>query len=224
MPKTFVVSDLHLGSRFSRAGLFLDFLSGLPEGATLILNGDVVDHMCRVMPPVHAQVFDRLRAESLRRPVIWIRGNHDEEHQMDNPARIEFRTSYSLGRTLHAEHGSDFTSESAIYRVFVRCFRAFHNFLILLGAERVHVAFFAKNFPRLYEALRRHVRRKATEYARRNGFGAVTCGHTHFAEATVLDGVHYFNTGSWTEEPVHYLEVDGTACALKNYEPARQTH
>lgn len=220
--KTFVVSDLHLGSRFTRAGLFLDFLSNLPRGAALVLNGDVVDRMCRVMPPEHARVLDRLAEESQRRTVIWIRGNHDEKHDPANKGRIEFRTSFSIDGVIHVEHGDDFTSESPIYQLFVRCFRAFHNMLIFFGAERVHVAFFAKNFPLLYEALRRHVRRGATEHARRNGFKAAACGHTHFAEETVLNGIRYFNTGSWTEEPVHYLEIDDDACRLMQYEKAKQ--
>lgn len=215
----YVVSDLHLGSRFTRATLFLDFLARLPPDAELILNGDVVDRMCRTLPPEHQQVLAALRLRAERAPVIWIRGNHDSRFTLPDPGRIRFCTSHAIDHRLYLEHGDNFSTTGPFYRLGVRCFRAFHNLLIACGAEAVHVAFFAKNFPHLYSALCRHVRQGALDYGRRHGFTAVACGHTHRAETALLQGVQYFNTGSWTEEPVHYLEITDTACTLKRHEP-----
>ena len=51
--------------------------------------------------------------------------------------------------------------------------------------------------------------------ARSRRHGAVACGHTHHVEDVVIDGIHYFNTGSWTETPVFYLDVTDTDIELR---------
>jgi UDP-2,3-diacylglucosamine pyrophosphatase LpxH len=72
----------------------------------------------------------------------------------------------------------------------------------------MHVAHYAKRFPRLYDILCRHVRLNAVEFAREHGYAAITCGHTHFAEDVMVDGIRYINTGAWTEAPVVCLWMD----------------
>ena len=82
-----------------------------------------------------------------------------------------------------------------------------HDLRVKLGARSVHVAQYAKNWELLYRVLRKHVRINAVQYARENGFEAVTCGHTHFAEDIALNGIRYINTGAWTELPTFYIHV-----------------
>ncbi len=57
--------------------------------------------------------------------------------------------------------------------------------------------------------------RNAVQYARRNGFAAVICGHTHYSEDTVIQGIRYINTGCWTEWPPSYLVVNDKEMNLK---------
>ena len=45
-----IVSDLHLGSVYFQDRAFLAWLDALPEGAQLVLNGDVVDKLDRPLP------------------------------------------------------------------------------------------------------------------------------------------------------------------------------
>jgi UDP-2,3-diacylglucosamine pyrophosphatase LpxH len=45
--------------------------------------------------------------------------------------------------------------------------------------------------------------------------GVVT-GHTHFAEDTHVNDIHYVNTGSWTETPCAYVTVDSKGLMLHN--------
>ena len=47
-------------------------------------------------------------------------------------------------------------------------------------------------------------------------FEAITCGHTHYAEDSVCEGVRYINTGAWTESPSHYVLVTPTQILLKH--------
>ena len=45
------------------------------------------------------------------------------------------------------------------------------------------------------------IERRATEYAREQGYRFVTCGHTHLPLTAEVEGVRYFNSGTWTEHP-----------------------
>jgi predicted phosphodiesterase len=55
----------------------------------------------------------------------------------------------------------------------------------------------------------------AVNYAAEDGFEAVTCGHTHFAEEQFINGIRYLNTGAWTELPPHYVHVTDKEMSLK---------
>jgi UDP-2,3-diacylglucosamine pyrophosphatase LpxH len=58
----------------------------------------------------------------------------------------------------------------------------------------------------------------AVKCAMENGFEAVTCGHTHFAEDVIFNGVRYINTGAWTEFPAFFLHVTRDQMILKRME------
>ena len=205
-----VISDLHLGSHYCRCEEFMLFVRRLPQHTWLVLNGDVVHGWHTGLEEEHGKALDLLREESQRRPVIWVRGNHDDGYELERPGRIELAPHFSLGKRLFVAHGYDFDNVMPKNRAFIRVFRFLHHVRIRLGAQPVHVAFYAKRFPLLYNVLRRSVAANAVEFARENGYAAVTCGHTHFFEDTVQDGIRYINTGSWTEEPIHCLLVSDT--------------
>ena len=50
--------------------------------------------------------------------------------------------------------------------------------------------------------------------ARREGFSAVTCGHTHAPMVIEIEGRRYLNTGAWTEAPNHFVRVEGGTVEL----------
>ncbi|MBM4143649.1 MAG: hypothetical protein FJ225_08685 [Lentisphaerae bacterium] len=203
----YIVSDLHVGSSYFHRREFEAFLDGLPAGAALVLNGDVLDGRARMTGP-DRETLDRIAAESRRRRVVWIPGNHDAHLARGGTGGVEFRPSFSVGKRLFAAHGNEFDAIKRPSALFIVLFRWFHALRIRLGAEPVHVAFYAKKWPALYEVLRRHVARRAVRYAKANGYAAITCGHIHSAEDTRVDGVRYINTGAWTEPPLYWLRVD----------------
>lgn len=204
---TVVTSDVHLGSPFFLCERFEAFLLALPPEATLVLNGDTVDYRRGDMPERHLAVLDLLRAQSRVRPVVWVTGNHDDGYFMEDPAAIRFVHDFSLGKRLFIAHGHDFDNVMPYHRTFIRVFRALHLLRMRLGCEAVHVAQYAKKWAVLYGVLRRNVLMNALEHAREGGYAAVTCGHTHYPEDATIDGIRYFNTGSWTERPVYCLRV-----------------
>jgi UDP-2,3-diacylglucosamine pyrophosphatase LpxH len=204
---TYIVSDLHLGSSYFRRENFVRFLDTLPAGARLVLNGDILDEPGDPLSPEHAAVVRRLVAESYERPVVWVHGNHDESVALDDPGRIQFVRRWAVDDTLLVLHGDQLDGIMPRHGLFRLFFKKLHHLRIRLGFADVHVAHYAKRWSLLYRVLNEHVARRAIDAARREGFGAVTCGHTHAPMEWERDGHRYLNTGAWTEEPNHYVSV-----------------
>lgn len=205
---TIIVSDVHIGSKYCLCEQFINFIKGIPAGCTVVLNGDTVDYRHRHLSEKDMEALDLLRKESFSRRVVWVRGNHDRRYILKDPGRIEFKSSYSIGKRLYISHGHKFEERRLYSRMFVAFFRFFYDLRIMLGAEPVHVAYYAKKFPHLYRFFRARVRRHAVEQARENGYEAIACGHTHFTEDCAAGTIRYLNTGSWTESPIFYLAVN----------------
>jgi UDP-2,3-diacylglucosamine pyrophosphatase LpxH len=202
-----IVSDLHMGSRYFQSDIFAGFLNRLPDFHEFILNGDVLDRPQVKLAPMHQQTLDRIEQLSYRHKVVWVRGNHDNGYMPERLGKIEFCRRYTFNRQILITHGDDFDNIMPRSRIFIKAFRQLHDLRVRLGARPVHVAEYAKKWKSFYRVLRNGVMRNAVNFALENGFKAVTCGHTHFAEDLVLNGVRYINTGAWTEFPAHYLYV-----------------
>jgi UDP-2,3-diacylglucosamine pyrophosphatase LpxH len=210
-----IVSDLHIGMPHFRRGAFIRMVKSLDAETALVLNGDTIDNPRQQLEPEDEAVVDLLREESLHRRVIWVFGNHDETYQMSNPGRIEFRQHLELGNRLMIIHGDDFDLVMPRSLWFIRLFKIAHEIRLHLGAPPVHVAELAKRWtPFLYRVLTEEVKKNAVICALEGGFDAITCGHTHYPEDSLCEGVRYINTGSWTEEPLYYLSVDADEIRL----------
>ncbi len=216
----FIVSDLHLGSPHFYCREFIAFLDQLPAGATLVLNGDIIDDVRRRLPSTPRSVVDRLVRESQQRPVVWVRGNHDEYLALPEPGAIQFVDRWQFGTRLLVVHGADLDRLMPRHGLFKWLFRRLHRLRVALGFQDMHVAEYAKRWTSLYRALNEHVARNALRAAAEGGFAAIACGHTHAAMDLTTDQGRYLNTGAWTEIPLHYLRVDTTAITLLRYAPA----
>jgi UDP-2,3-diacylglucosamine pyrophosphatase LpxH len=218
---SYIVSDLHLGLAYFHRESFLAWLDQLPPGGRLILNGDIVDEPGAPLPAAHQAVLDRLVRESHRRPLVWVRGNHDVGWAMEDAGRIQFVDHWAIDRRLLVVHGSDLDDLMPRHGLFKWLFKRFHRLRVALGWPDVHVAQYAKKWDFLYRTLNKRVARNALRVARRRGFAAITCGHTHAAMDLAVDGRRYLNTGAWTEAPLHYLVVDPEQIRLQVYEDGR---
>ena len=218
--KAIIVSDLHMGSRYFRSQAFENFLNRLPDIDEFILNGDVLDRPHIKLTPFHQLNLERIEQLSLRCKVVWVRGNHDKGYMPASLGQIEFCRRYTFDNRILITHGDAFDNVMARSQIFMKAFRMMHDLRVRLGARPVHVAEYAKKWKAFYRVLRNNVMRNAVNFAAENGFEAVTCGHTHFAEDTVLNGVRYINTGAWTEFPAHYLYVTPEAMVLNRVDEA----
>ena len=81
MYKYIIVSDLHLGTKHSKAKEFLQFIEENPC-EQLILNGDIIDGWAlqrgTKWRTSHTKVIAKLIKLSTKQKIVWIRGNHDE--------------------------------------------------------------------------------------------------------------------------------------------------
>ena len=205
--KAIIVSDLHIGSRYFLREKFIQFLQNVPQDHEFILNGDIIDNPYAKMPAADQELLDYFGKMSLRQKVVWIRGNHDNGYLPDNIRKVEIKQHYALQKKLFITHGDFFDEVMPQSQIFIKIFKLLHDLRIQLGARPVHVAQYAKRWKSFYAYLRKNVMLNAVHYARENGFKAVTCGHTHYAEEHFINGIKYLNTGAWTEQPTHYVRV-----------------
>ena len=213
-----VVSDLHLGSPYCQQVAFGRFLDTLPADTGLILNGDILDRPHTPLPSAHKGVLDWLRHESYERQIVWVHGNHDAWYVIPDPAQITFAERFSVEDRLLIMHGHTCDALMPKSRSFIKLFLRWHQLRLWCGAQPRHVADYAKRWPSLYRVLTQHVMRNAVRAAKSEGFLAVTCGHTHYPETQLCDGVQYLNTGSWTETPNFYVAVTPHAVELRQAE------
>ena len=214
-----VVSDLHIGSQFFLHHDFEKLLESIPEDYELILNGDIIDDPKKKLLPPHKRVLHIIDQISHRQKVIWVRGNHDDGYARNGFKHIHFKTYYTIENKLLISHGCDFDEIMPRSQIFIKYFKFIHDIMIKFGSTPVHVAYYAKKFEFLYKVLRDNVMKNAVNCALENGYEAVVCGHTHYPEDRIYNGVRYMNTGAWTESPSFYLQLTGNQMTLNPIVP-----
>ena len=237
-----VVSDLHLGTKDSKAEEFIEFLEKHPTNL-LILNGDIVDGWAlnrgTKWKKQHTKVISKLLQLSNTTQIIWIRGNHDEFIQDfigTHLGRIEIKEDYRLTIERWME-GDIFRNES--YYVFhgdvVDVFITKYKWLSKIGAIGYDFALTLnrwynryrkwRNLP--YQSISQKIKggvKAATNYindfettalsmATKKGCNGVMCGHIHQPEDRMIDGKRYINSGDWIENMSAILiGKDGDIC------------
>ena len=210
-----IVSDIHIGSKFFLYQDFECFLNTIPEDAEFILNGDIIENPYVKLKPTDQQILNRFAQMSYQQKVVWVRGNHDNGYIPQNLGKIQIKPYHSIQKSVFITHGDFFDTVMPQSRIFIKTFKMMHDLRVRLGARPVHVAEYAKHWKRFYGYLRKNVMLNAVNYAAKNGFAAVACGHTHFAEEQFINGIKYLNTGAWTERPTYYVHITDNEITLQ---------
>ena len=223
-----IVSDLHLGTKDSKAEEFIEFLEKHPTNL-LILNGDIIDGWAlnrgAKWRKQHTKVISKLLRLSNTTQIIWIRGNHDEfiqEFIGTNLGAIEIREDYIINTKVWVENDV-YRNEN--YYVFhgdvVDVFITKYKWLSKIGAVGYDFALTLnrwynnyrkwKKLP--YQSISQKIKggvKAATNYindfettalsmAAKKGCNGVICGHIHQPEDRILNGKRYLNSGDWIE-------------------------
>jgi UDP-2,3-diacylglucosamine pyrophosphatase LpxH len=224
--RTLILSDIHLGSRHCNTALLNEVLDREPFDR-LILNGDTLNSVnLRKLNGPHWGLLDRFRKLGRSRELVLIRGNHD--HEGDHvPHYSANGSSNGNGSVEHAIstfnvlpgllgvpvlHGDRFDptlNYPVVTEVACFCYQ-------LTTKVNKKLAKWLKKKSKRWGGVLEFVRGKSVAHAQRQGIQGVITGHTHFAEDSRVDDVHYLNTGCWTEYPCSYVAVDGGTVSLKH--------
>ena len=222
---TLIVSDVHLGSGYNRAGELASFLTRRSFGRLIIL-GDLFDRPRTVMlRESEWDLMDAIRGLSRRKEVIWVEGNHDEGLGDVISAALGIRTEKeyewtSRGKRFLALHGHQFdiyTSSGSFAASFAGftygMLRKIDNFT---GTDLFHRLCFEN---RSWKRSSDMVKESALQFGKERGADIMFCGHTHRAEKDTRHGVEYVNTGCWSDLYCHYAVVDEHGALLKEFVP-----
>ena len=216
-----IVSDLHLGTKDSKAEEFIEFIESHPTDL-LILNGDIVDGWAlnrgTKWKKQHTKVISKLLHLSNTTRIIWIRGNHDEfiqEFIGTHLGAIEIREDYKL----------DINNTMESYYIFhgdvIDVFITKYKWLSKIGAIGYDFALWLNRVYNTYRKWRKlpyiSISQKikesvkvATNYvndfevtalsmATKKGCNGVICGHIHQPADRMIGGKRYLNSGDWIE-------------------------
>lgn len=244
--RTVWISDVHLGTRESKADLLAEFLRGL-SCERLYLLGDIVDgwRLSRSWRwgASHRRVVDAVLAlRDAGTRICWVIGNHDA-FLMPYLGRRAFgillrrkvvhRTAD--GRRLLVLHGDQLDARLGSGRLLARMGSQAYAMGISLDGflwdlrsrwgQRGHGSVVTAIKWRLKSA-RAHVakfERAAAELAREGGFDGVVCGHVHRPELRRIDGVLYANDGDWVEHATALVEDPSGQLELLVHDRAPRT-
>jgi UDP-2,3-diacylglucosamine pyrophosphatase LpxH len=221
--RTLFISDVHLGTRGSKADMLARFLD---ETACdkLYLVGDIIDgwrlRRSWYWDAHHDAVLRSiLRHARAGAEVIYIPGNHDEMFRAWLPMGLEVAGVRLAEDDIH--HAADGTRLLVMHGDAFDSVVRYFKFLALLGDGAYNLAL---TLNRWFNWGRRHLgypywslsawlKRQVKEAvkaidrfetalaqeARRRGLDGVVCGHIHHAEMRMIGTTRYFNTGDWVE-------------------------
>ncbi|MCX6762678.1 MAG: UDP-2,3-diacylglucosamine diphosphatase [Candidatus Moranbacteria bacterium] len=220
---TLIISDLHLGSRVSRAKEATEFLKNF-EFKKLILLGDIFEDLN----------FNRLRSDdwkflallthfSKTRKVRWIVGNHDKDlakiFAVFTGAKVYnvyvWRTRNKKFLAIHGHQFDNFLTDNVFLSLIAP---KVYNFIQLVDFSDKRISRYIKRKSKLWMRNSEKVAARAILYARLRGVGYIFCGHTHKAMQERRGKIRYFNSGCWTEIPSTYITIDGKKIEICKYQ------
>ena len=219
--KTIVISDVHLGTKGSKAKELVHFLKQ-SRCQNLILNGDIIDgwqlKKYGAWKRKHTRFFNRIlkMIEEDNTKVTYLRGNHDDFLDQVLPfavgnLQIKRDMIYeSFGKKYYIVHGDIFDSITTNLKWVAKLGDIGYTFL--LWVNRLYNNYRTrKGLP--YYSLSQVIKAKVksavsyiddfetqlAEIGRMKEYHGVICGHIHKAAIKDINGVRYMNSGDWVE-------------------------
>ncbi|MGH9530466.1 MAG: UDP-2,3-diacylglucosamine diphosphatase [Terriglobales bacterium] len=223
---TVIISDLHLGSKMSRAEAALQMLR-TTSFSRLILLGDIFSDLnFRRLKKEHWQFLSYIRKLSNPKrgvEVVWVEGNHDHglSELMSHLVGVEVYQEYAweyCGLRHLAIHGHQFDLFVVNNRLLSNVFTAVHLALQKLAFGEQRLVRFIDRFDSKWLRLSSKVMDGAIAHARTRNAQRVFCGHTHEALQVKRGAIEYFNSGSWTQPSATYITVDENGVRIREYD------
>lgn len=219
--RTIVISDVHLGTKASKAKELVRFLK-TNTCDKLILNGDIIDgwrlRKSGKWKKKHTRFFKVIMKmmENHNTKVIYTRGNHDDFLDNVLPLQIGGLTickdylHVSEGKKYWVIHGDIFDSITTNLKWLAKLGDVGYTFLLWLN--KMYNNRRRKN-GLAYQSLSQRIKGKvktAVSYisdyetelvklARARNYDGIICGHIHHPSINNMKGVMYLNSGDWVE-------------------------
>ena len=229
--KSIFISDIHLGTRFSKAKVLLNFLKH-NESDQLILVGDIIDGWAikrkLIWPQEHSDVIQKILKKAKKgTKVTFITGNHDEFLRPFVPLLLG--DSVSIANELeyvainkkkyYITHGDFFDSITMTKKWLAILGDYGYDLLLHLN---VVLNFLRKRIGiKKYWSLSKYVKDNVkssvsfisdfeavlSTHAKNIGYDGIICGHIHKAEIRDIEDIEYLNCGDWVESCTAIVET-----------------
>ncbi len=219
--KTIVLSDVHLGSKWSKTKEANRFLRD-NTCETLILCGDIIDGWAILRGKKakwkrrHTNFIKLLLDISHDTRIVYVRGNHDDFLDRIIPLRfggVEIVRDWvyeSHGKRYFVLHGDVFDRVTSRMSWLARLgdvgysallwFNRWYNYRRLKrGLPAYSLAGEVKRKVKASVSYISDFEKHIAEIARHKGCDGVICGHIHHPEIRMIEGVEYLNAGDWIE-------------------------
>lgn len=232
--RSIFISDVHLGTRFSKANELLEFIKE-HECENLYLVGDIIDGWAIKRKikweQSHSDVMQKLLRKARKgTTVYYITGNHDEFlrpflplilgdrlHIVNNAEYVGLNN-----KRYHITHG-DFFDTITMTKKWVAVLGDYGYELLLhlnVPIQKVRKLLGIKRHWSLSKYVKDNVKSSVSfigdfenilaTYAKQHGFDGIICGHIHKAEIKDIEGIEYLNCGDWVESCTAVVEtLDG---------------
>ncbi|MDY0051418.1 MAG: UDP-2,3-diacylglucosamine diphosphatase [Aliarcobacter sp.] len=229
--KSIFISDIHLGTRFSKAKVLLNFFKH-NESDQLILVGDIIDGWAikrkLIWPQEHSDVIQKILKKARKgTKVTFITGNHDEFLRPFVPLLLG--DSVSIANELEYEainnkkyyvtHGDFFDSITMTKKWLAILGDYGYDLLLHLNVvlnflrKRIGI----KKYWSLSKYIKDNVKSSVSfisdfeavlsTHAKNKGYDGIICGHIHKAEIRNIDEIEYLNCGDWVESCTAIVET-----------------
>lgn len=242
--RTIVISDVHLGSKWSSAKEATRFIQSV-SCERLILNGDIIDGWAIMRGAKekwkrkHTDFVKAVLDISLHTEVIYVMGNHDDFLERIAPiqfAKISVVKDYILksgGKSYFVLHGDIFDNVTTSAKWLSKLgdigystlllFNRFYNF-VRTKRGLPYVSFASKIKQRVKSSVSQlsNFEQNLADLARCKKCQGVICGHIHRPEIKMIDGVEYLNSGDWIESLSALVEDFDGNWSLKYVQPKEE--
>lgn len=226
--RTIFISDVHLGTKDSKAEFLADFLRE-SSCESIYLVGDIFDGWKMKTNISWHKSFNRVIRRLLKMakngtPVYYITGNHDEF--LRRFANNVFDNIHLLNRFTHVTanekrllviHGDQFENMAKCpsllkhigdvgYDFLMSINRICNFFRTLRGHDYWSFSGFLKSHIKRAQQYILNYEEAAVSFAKKQGFDGIVCGHIHHAAHKTIDGIDYLNTGDWVESCTAIVE------------------
>jgi UDP-2,3-diacylglucosamine pyrophosphatase LpxH len=238
------ISDVHLGTRGSKAGVLLDFLKDV-EFDTLYLVGDLIDIWALrrgiYWPQEHNDVIQKLLRKGRKgTEIIYIIGNHDEflsafhGHYASVTLQKNAIHETADGRRLLIMHGHELDTVvqnmgwlahvgDIGYVLLMRCNGIVNFIRRLAGLGHWSLSAYVKAEVKNVVSFIGKFEESIVRYAKDYKVDGVLCGHIHTASVREIDGTAYYNCGDWVESCTAMVEHFDGRIELIHFEQTMET-